>query len=168
MLLIYLKMISEIVDHIAKYMCIILGSIILLVMNINILSRYLANHSFYWAEELSKHSMVALAFIGASVCIKRESLVRLVFFQNVLSYKHKKILNYIIKIAMIIFIIMFLYNGFKTLPAYSKMKSAATNISLLWPISGQIIGGIFILIQLLNSFFHDLNIAKKFTKLGDN
>lgn len=156
----YMDKLSNIINNIAIYICTFLGLNIFFSINFAIFARYFSEKSFTWPEEVARYSMAVMTFIAASIIIKNENLVTFKFFQNIISHKLQAVLNLIIKIAMILFMVIFLYNGLLSISFYKNIRSASTNISTLWPILGIIIGGIFMLIQLLHSLLKGINALK--------
>lgn len=50
----------------------------------NVVARYVFNHSFVWAEELSRYMMVWVAFLGGGLVLRVGAHIAVEFFQDLL------------------------------------------------------------------------------------
>ncbi|GAB4041035.1 MAG: TRAP transporter small permease subunit [Rubrivivax sp.] len=50
----------------------------------NVVARYVFNHSFVWAEELSRYMMVWVAFLGGGLVLRIGAHIAVEFFQDLL------------------------------------------------------------------------------------
>ena len=63
-------------------------------------------------------------------------------------------------LATIVFLVIFLWFGFPSLSIYKLITSSATSISLIWPASGMVVGGLFMVIHLLAQIFNGTPAAE--------
>ena len=60
-------------DHLEEYLLILLFPILVIVVFVATGMRYLTVHSLPWSEELARYTMVWMAYLGASLGIKRNA-----------------------------------------------------------------------------------------------
>jgi TRAP-type transport system small permease protein len=82
----FLEKASDITNKIALVLLTVYISIVTFLALIGITYRLMGN-SISWAEELSRWLLIGIAFVGASVVLKRGSHVGVVFFLKILKNK---------------------------------------------------------------------------------
>lgn len=98
----FLKKASDVTDRVALLLVTVYISIVTLLALIGITYRLMGN-SISWSEELSRWFLIGIAFVGASVVLKRGAHVGVVFFLKLL--KSKALKKYITVIANLLVLV---------------------------------------------------------------
>lgn len=134
----------------------ICGIGILVSMIFAIVPRTFFGFSYAWPEEVSRYLMIWVAFVGASVAMKRGELVSFEFFVSLCRGKRKYIANLIARAFTLYFLIFFIQVGIQMLPSYMKSKAVGVPITLFWPALGLFVGGLFMLVHTIDGGIHDI------------
>jgi TRAP-type C4-dicarboxylate transport system permease small subunit len=70
-MLFFLKNLSDALNHNVEKMLFAMGALMTLVVVVQVIARYVLNHSLFWSEELARYLLVWLTFLGASVAYHR-------------------------------------------------------------------------------------------------
>lgn len=151
-----MELLSDLCERIGEIAIGICGIGILISMLFAIVPRTLLGFSYTWPEELSRYFMIWVAFVGASVALKRSELVSFEFFVSLFRGKNKYIASLIVRGITFYFLAVFLRVGVQMLPSYMKSKAVGLPITLFWPALGLFIGGIFMLVHTVNGILHDI------------
>ncbi len=84
-----------------------------IILFVNVMLRYFFKASTSWAEELIKYMMVWIAFIGASICVRREAHVRIDILFSYLPPKVGKVLNMGVYLISLCFCMAMVWYGYK-------------------------------------------------------
>jgi TRAP-type C4-dicarboxylate transport system permease small subunit len=68
-----IEKISVSINHWIEYVLFGLGFTMAVIVAVQVFSRYVLNHSLFWAEELARFLLVWLTFLGASVAYYRKA-----------------------------------------------------------------------------------------------
>ncbi|MBM4315595.1 MAG: TRAP transporter small permease subunit [Deltaproteobacteria bacterium] len=98
----FLKKVSDVTDRVALLLVTVYISILTFLALIGITYRLMGN-SISWSEELSRWLLIGIAFVGASVVLKRGAHVGVVFFLKLL--KSKALKKYITVIANLLVLV---------------------------------------------------------------
>lgn len=99
--------IDKVINKILRFIVIIMLSVMSVVVFAQVLFR-IVHLSIPWSEELSKYLLIWSTFLGAAICIRKDSLVGLEFLKNSMSEEKQKILQTILNLivcAMLLFLI---------------------------------------------------------------
>lgn len=102
----FLRKASDVADRVALVLVTVYISIVTFLALLGIIYRLLGN-SISWSEELSRWFLVGIAFVGASVVLKRGAHVGVVFFLKLL--KSKALIKYITVIANLLVLVTLVY-----------------------------------------------------------
>ena len=149
--------ISDICGKIGEVMSIILMLMIFGSILVGIFSRTFTDWGLLWPEEVARFSMVASMFIGGSVAMKKFELTRFDFFMNRGKKRGGTFYRTIVYILELIFVICFVYCGFRALPAYTMFRAVGLPITLAVPAAGMVLDGVIMLIHLINQILHQVN-----------
>ena len=155
-----LKIFSVIYKYISRLEEFFVGAGLLaitVVVFINVLTRYLLNYSFSWAEELTRYLMVAVAFIGAAICSRRGIHLGIDFFFSMLPDKIRKIVAILISGvgAAFTFVLTLLSIQLIENLVETGQRSAAMNVPMTFVYASIPIGcGLMALHFIIGAFFH--------------
>lgn len=151
-----MELLSGCCERIGEIAIGICGIGILISMLFAIVPRTFLGFSYAWPEELARYFMIWVAFVGASVALKRSELVSFEFFVSLFHGKNKYIASLIARAITFYFLVVFIRVGIQMLPSYMKSRAIGLPITLFWPALGLFIGGIFMLIHTVNGILHDI------------
>lgn len=63
--------ISEIIDKIVQWVCIVLTFMMFISVTFQVFGRYVTRSTIAWTEETSRYCMIWLAFLGSSTLVRR-------------------------------------------------------------------------------------------------
>ena len=92
----------DIVDKIVREICIFLMFVMLVLVLLQVVSRYLLPVSLSWTEELARFTMLWLIFLASSHIARKSSYIRVTFIIDRQPDKVKRILSVIVKTIVLI------------------------------------------------------------------
>lgn len=149
--------ISDICEKIGSVLSVVLMLMLFGSIISGVISRTFTDWGLLWPEEVSRFSVVAGAFIGGSVAMKKFELTRFDFFMNRGHKRGGTFYRMLVYIVELFFVICFVYCGFQALPAYSMFRAVGLPITLAVPAGGMVLGGIFMFVHLVNQILHQIN-----------
>jgi len=111
----------------------ILGLLVLtmtLLVFANVVLRYVAGDSLSWVEELTRYMMIWSAYLGAGLALRNGSHVAVEVVQDALPVRAMQGLRFVVAIAMLIFLIVVAWYGFR----YSSMTMTQSSAVLSLPL----------------------------------
>ena len=91
-----IRQISDFLNKITEIVVMFLMSAISVIIFVQVICRYVFNHSLYWSEEVGRYLLIWITFLGASVGVKRYSHIGIDFLYNKSPLFIKKILDVLI------------------------------------------------------------------------
>ena len=77
----------------------------------NVCLRYFTNHSITWSDEVARHLMIWLTFIGAGLTLRHGGLVAIDNLQAAMGERSGRIIRAIVAAIMIIFFLTMIWAG---------------------------------------------------------
>lgn len=152
----------DLLDRLVKVICIILGSIMALVVMMQVVMRYLPVMTFPWTEELARYLMIAMAYLGSSCAMKRWGHVNVDMILNRLPPTAYKIVLTSIRLIVLAFLIYIAYISINVFPVVGRFQWSPTmGFPLLIPQSTIIIGTILMGVQLIGLIIRSLRTDQK-------
>jgi len=151
------KIINFIASAKIEYILAVVSTLsMILIMFINVVTRYLFNFSFSWGDEAVRYFNLVAAFAAISVCFKGNTHISIdVFVEQLIPHKARKYFRLISYILTLIFCLMICYFGFILVKNQFRMGQTSTALSIpmfvlyaIIPIS-MIFSSIQILIKIL-------------------
>lgn len=144
--------IADMLDKLVKALCAILLTAMVIVVTLQIFSRYIMPKPLPWTEEVSRFCMVWLAFLGSSCLVRTWENTAVTFFLDKFSPGVRYGIELAIKIVMLLFVVWLVWLGVTELPRISlNEKSPALMMSMFIPKSSIVFGCIFIAVQIVLS-----------------
>lgn len=145
-----LDRISGALDTVVKALCVILLTAMVVVVTLQIFSRYVMPKPLPWTEEVARFCMVWLAYLGASCLVRTWENTSVTFVMDNLGPRARFALDLAIKATMLVFMTALVVLSAQELPRFSlREKSPALMISMLIPKSSIIFGSFMMAVQLL-------------------
>lgn len=123
-----LNCVSKGIQKVSKFVVIAFTSMIVLIILLQVISRYVFNSPFSWTMELNIFFFEWLVFIGASVALKDKEHVKMDFFVLKFSEKVQKIIELFTTVIIIAFIVILIRNNIKLLPMHSQYRTPVVRI----------------------------------------
>jgi TRAP-type C4-dicarboxylate transport system permease small subunit len=150
----FMKTLSAIINRCLYVLSLILFIVMFGITTINVFLRYLFNSPIPWAVELGRYSFVGVVFLGAIYVMREDGHIGLDIFIGMLPKKLKRIVVFIGRIIVVVFLITFIIQAFRMTITNINVQSAGMLIPMAIPYSFMVIGGAGMLIELvLNIIF---------------
>lgn len=145
----------RIVEKILEVLSIIILTILCLVVLTQITSRAF-NNPLMWTEELSRHALVGLTFLGAAYAFYKGKGLKLTVFVDKMPPKIRKINNIAVEILTLFTLVFVMYYGFQFALEMWNSPTASMRLSkgmliLILPISFSLIS-IKVIANMKNHF----------------
>lgn len=145
-----LNEISEIVDKIVRWICIVLTFLMFVSISYQVIGRYVTKSSIAWTEETSRYCMIWLAFLGSSTLVRNWENSSVTFLVQRLPAKAQKYTSVAHIVIMLAFMLTIFIISCQEVPKYSLREiSPALRISMFVPKSSILFGSGIISFQLL-------------------
>jgi len=121
------KRVDNLIMHLEH---VIIGSgiiFITVIVLVNTLLRYIVNHSFTWAEEMSRYGVAWICFVGSASCVRFGTHAVLDVVAQALKGKARKVYDIIMNCACTVFATFLAYLGLGSLQSSIKLG----NVSVL-------------------------------------
>ncbi len=140
--------IARFTNEIAKVLCIIFFSVLVIDVIVSVFMRYVLVKPMVFGEQLADYCMIWLAFISSSIAMRIGAHMGLDIFEKKLSERFSKKLKAVSILLVIGFLFIMIIWGFKHAYNVRLQKSPVVfNISMMFPYLSVPIGGLFMLIQ---------------------
>ena len=114
----------------------------------NVVSRYIWNYSYIWAEELSQYLMVWITFLGAGLALREGRHVAVELLQDRLSTKARRTMRYVIVGLIVAFLIVLVVVGFRFAAFAMEQETPVMNIPLGIPYLAVPLGALVLLAHI--------------------
>lgn len=100
-------------DHLEEIILVIMFVALVVITFLQVVMRFVFNHSLPWPEEAAKYLFVWVSWIGISIGAKHREHIKIEIFQKKLPGKAGNILNIVNDIIMIVICLVICYYGIK-------------------------------------------------------
>lgn len=126
-------------DHIEEYILLVLFPLMVVVVFVATCVRYLTVMSLPWAEEVARYSMVWIAYIGASLGIKRNAHLGVEAVLLLLPKGVRKYFDYLRFIIIILFNVLIAYYTFQIIQSQISTEQVSPSLRIpMWFAYGAI------------------------------
>jgi TRAP-type transport system small permease protein len=136
----------------------IIGSSMALLIGVQVLSRYVLNHSLFWSEEVGRICLVWITFLGGSAAYRRHAHIGIDFFVKRLPSRLRRASETLVAAASLVFFAVLICYGSVFVWFVSGQKTAALGLPtaipyLVIPVAGALffLHGLRDLLELLFS-----------------
>jgi len=126
----------------------LMGSMALLVF-LNVVTRYVFNHSIIWVEELTQYEMIWVAYLGAGLALREGRHVAVDTLQDLLPALPRKLLRTLIAIALAVFLLVLTVLGFQIVAFTWNQETPVLNVPTGLPYLAVPLGAAAFLLHLL-------------------
>lgn len=125
-----------------------LGAMALIIFA-NVALRYLTNQSIEWAEEVARHLMIWLTFLGAGPVLRYGGHIAVETLQDGVPRAAAVALRWIIALLLLGFFGFMIWYGTRYMLRAQHQTTAATQISFAYVYAAMPIGGVLLLVHWL-------------------
>ena len=122
-------------------------------------SRYVLNDSIAWTEEIARYLLIAVAFAGAPIAVRKNTHIHVEFFYRFINRRLGRVLSVLVDLIRIVFFAYGSWTSWKILKLMKLQYMVALNVSMAWIYSLVFAG--FLLMT-----FRALQVAVKHWKQG--
>lgn len=144
---------ANLFDHIEEYLLILLFPLLVIVVFIATGMRYLTVHSLPWSEELARYTMVWMAYLGASLGIKRNAHLGVAVLVNALPDKFKPYAAFVRLSIIILFNVLSIFYTVQIIQHQINMEqvSPAMRVPITWAYAAIPVGSLLMMIRCLQA-----------------
>lgn len=115
----------------------------------NVLLRYLTNVSIPWSEEVARHLMIWLTFLGAGPVMRSGGHIAVDNLQDALPRAAGIALRIVVATLLFAFFLVMVWYGWAYMQRNLFQTTAATQISFAWIYAAIPVGGVLLCIHFL-------------------
>jgi TRAP-type C4-dicarboxylate transport system permease small subunit len=131
-----------------RWIVIAMMAVMATLVFMNVISRYIFNHSIIWAEEASQYLMVWVAFLGAGLALRQGRHVAIEILQDRLPSTVRRMTRHLVALLLIVFMGILIVLGFQFAYFAWDQETPVLNIPLGIPYLAVPIGALLLLIHL--------------------
>ncbi len=125
-----LQKISSVITKIVKVLLVIFFAYMVLSLGLEVISRYIFKHSFFWANESARYIMIWLIFFGAAEIMFNDEHIKVTVIEDLLKCKARKVLNIVQDVVGLIMSVMMVSYSFPQVQLAAKAVSSNMNINM--------------------------------------
>lgn len=122
----------------------LLGAMSVIIFT-NVAMRYLTDQSIEWAEEVARHMMIWLTFVGAGPVLRYGGHIAIDNLQDALPARLAVALRWLLAVLMTGFFVFMVWYGALYVERAQFQTTAATQISFGWIYAAMPVGGLLLL-----------------------
>ena len=108
----------------------------IVVVILQVISRYLLDNSLTWTEELSRYLFAWIIFLGAALGLRDQSHIKVDFFAAYFPKKLRQVVDSIQFVLIVIFLFIAVIFGFLWVGETAGTRSPALSLPLNWVLYG--------------------------------
>ena len=124
----------------------LLGAMTVIIFT-NVAMRYLTDQSIEWAEEVARHMMIWLTFLGAGPVLRYGGHIAVDNLQDSLPPRVAVALRVLIALLLTGFFVFMVWWGILYMQRAQFQTTAATQISFAWIYAAMPVGGVLLLMH---------------------
>ncbi len=132
-----------------RWILILLLGTMALIIFANVALRYLTNQSIEWAEEVARHMMIWVTFLGAGLVLRYGGHVAIDNLQDALPKWLAIALRIFVAITLLGFFVFMVWYGVLYMERTQFQSTAATQIPFSYIYAAMPVGGVFLIIHWL-------------------
>ena len=131
-----------------RWIVIAMMAVMATLVFMNVVSRYIFNHSIIWAEEVSQYLMVWVAFLGAGLALRQGRHVAIEILQDRLPLIARRMTRHLVALLLILFMGILTVLGFQFVLFAWDQETPVLNIPQGIPYLAVPIGALLLVIHL--------------------
>ncbi|MGE0799123.1 MAG: TRAP transporter small permease [Lautropia sp.] len=113
----------------------------------NVVLRYVTRESIFWAEEVARHLMIWMTFIGAGPVLRYGGHIAIENLQDSLPPRLGVLLRLVVAVLLYAFFVFMIWYGWVYMERTRFQLTAATQISFAWIYAAIPVGGALLIIH---------------------
>ncbi|MGE4283672.1 MAG: TRAP transporter small permease [Clostridia bacterium] len=158
------KMFLNIVDRFEEIVGIILLAIMLIIMVIQIFSRYVLDMPLTWSEEAARYLFIWITFIGAGYGVKHQCHISMEALFNLFPKSMQRVTCIFVNLICVVFFIDLIPYGFRFMISQHMIESVAMKIPMSYITAALPMGCTLIVIRIIIDTIKTLTIQETITK----
>ena len=131
-----------------RALLIVLLAAMVVVTFVNVVMRYAGESSFLWGEEVGRHLMIWLAFVGGGLALRNGAHIGVDSLERSLRPRAARIVRAAIALILLVLFVALMIEGIDYAWRTRFQASAALQISMAWVYAGMPIGCFLMLVHL--------------------
>lgn len=132
-----------------RWVLIFLLTAMSIIIFTNVVMRYTTHESIEWAEEVSRHMMIWLTFLGAGPVLRYGGHIAVENLQDALPRKAAIAMRMVVALLLFAFFGMMIWYGWLYMQRTMFQLTAVTQIPFAYIYSSMAIGGVLLVIHFL-------------------
>lgn len=132
-----------------RWLLIALLTAMVAVVFANVCMRYLLGTSVIWSEEVARHLMIWLTFVGSGLALRTGAQIGIDTLQDALPPRAARALRWVLAIAMLVLFVALAWYGVDYAIRTRFQTSAALGISMMYVYLGMPVGCALLAVHLL-------------------
>lgn len=95
-------------------------------------SRYVLNDSIAWTEEIARYLLIAVAFAGAPIAVRKNTHIHVEFFYRFINRSLARFLSVLVDLIRIVFFAYGTWISWKILKIMKAQYMTAVHVSMAW------------------------------------
>jgi len=145
------KRVLQAMDWLLDKLTLGLLALLILVVGLQVFSRYVLNHSLYWSEELARYMFIWLVFASAAMVLRMDRHIQVTAFVDILPAPVRRTIIFAGDLLMLAFVSIVLYEGIRLAGMVSTVLTAAMEIPWTLVYIGIILGMGAMVLTLIGS-----------------
>ena len=132
-----------------RWALIIMLAVMAVIIFANVCLRYLTNQSIEWAEEVARHLMIWLTFLGCGPVLRYGGHIAVDNLQDALPGGAAIAVRALIAVLLMAFFVFFLWYGLEYLDRTQYQTTPSTQISFAWVYAALPVGAALMIVHWL-------------------
>jgi TRAP-type C4-dicarboxylate transport system permease small subunit len=125
-----IKILAWFDNHIEESVLTLMMFSFVVLVNLQVLTRYVVHFSLPWVEELTRYTFIWMAFIGTAMSTKNNTNIAVDLIDGLLPPKGRKILSFFAEICFLVFALLMTKAGFDVLVKLARFQQRSAVMSL--------------------------------------
>ena len=131
-----------------RVLLIVLLASMVVITFVNVVMRYAGASSFVWGEEVGRHLMIWLAFVGGGLALRNGAHIGVDSLERSLPERAARVVRAAIALILLVLFVALMVEGIDYAWRTRFQASAALQISMAWVYAGMPIGCLLMLAHL--------------------
>lgn len=132
-----------------RWLLIVMLAAMAVIIFANVVLRYLTNQSIEWAEEVARHLMIWLTFLGCGAVLRHGGHIAVDNLQDALPPPAAVVLRGLIALLLAAFFAFFIWVGIDYMDRTQYQQTPATQVSFAWIYAALPVGAALSLVHWL-------------------
>ena len=132
-----------------RWALIVMLAVMAVIIFANVCLRYLTNQSIEWAEEVARHLMIWLTFLGCGPVLRYGGHIAVENLQDALPGRMAIAVRALIAVLLLAFFVFFLWYGIEYMQRTQYQTTPSTQISVAWVYAALPVGAALMLVHWL-------------------